>query len=251
MSAERGGPDYTELEFPGPPGGRPYVLVNMIASADGVTAAGGTERGLGSRTDRRLLRALRVHADIVLTGAGTLRANGASPRLGDAALEELRARRGKPRLPLGAVLSRTGDLPLGDRFFTGRDFGGVVYLSDGAPAARAEAIEAAGRPVRRVPAGGEAPAMLRDMRERLGCRLLLLEGGPTLNGECFRLGLVDEFFLTVGALVLGGDRAPTAAETPGRAASLAAARRLALVSAHPNPATGELYLRYRVTRGAA
>lgn len=251
MSAERGGPDYTALEFPDPPEGRPCVIVNMIASADGVTVAGGTERGLGSPTDRRLLRELRVHAGIVLAGAGTLRANGASPRLGDAALEELRARRGKPRLPLGAILSRTGDLPLGDRFFTGRDFAGVVYLSGGAPAARAAAIEAAGRPVRRVPAGGEVPAMLCDMRERLGCRLLLLEGGPTLNGEFFRRGLVDEFFLTVGALVLGGDRAPTAVETPGRAASLADAQRLALVSAHPNPETGELYLRYRVTRGAA
>ena len=95
----------------------------------------------------------------------------------------------------------------------------------------------------------EVPAsMLAHMREALGCRLLLLEGGPTLNGEFFRRGLVDELFLTVGPLVVGGDGVPGAVETPGHPATHEGARRLALLSAHQNAETSELYLRYRAER---
>ena len=120
MDAPGNTPDYAALEFPEAPADRPYVIVNMVASVDGKTVIEGSERGLGSAADRRLLRELRVHADIVLTGAGTLRASGHSPRLNDEALEALRVSRGKPRLPIAATLSRSGDLPLDNRFFSGQ-----------------------------------------------------------------------------------------------------------------------------------
>ena len=83
-----GKPDYTALSFPPPPADRPTVILNMVSSADGRAVIEGTERGLGSPTDQRLMRELRVHADVVLNGAGTLRASGTSSRTGDASLGE-------------------------------------------------------------------------------------------------------------------------------------------------------------------
>ena len=241
-------PDYTALEFPGPPPGRPYVIVNMVASADGKTVIEGTERGLGSATDQRLLRELRVHPDVVLNGAATLRASGTSARLNDVVLEEVRVRKGKTRLPTAAVLTGSGNLPVGSGFLTARDFEAIVYVSERAPAERVEAIAATGRPVVTLPDGNEVPAMLTHMREQLGCRLLLLEGGPTLNGDFFRHGLVDEFFLTLSALVVGGERGLSAVETRGFSPTRDDIQRMELLSAHPNPATNELYLRYRMLR---
>lgn len=238
-------PDYTALEFPDPPADRPYVIVNMVASVDGKTVIEGTERGLGSTTDQRLLRELRVHADIVLNGSGTLRASGTSALLNDPALEELRLRRGKPRTPVAAVLSRSGELPLDARFFTSRAFEATLYLADSAPPERRAAIAATGRPVVTVPAGEESPAMLRHMRDHLGARLVLLEGGPTLNGDFFRRGLVDELFLTLAALVVGGAGLPSLVEMPGHTPTRETAQPLELLAAFPNPATNELYLRYR------
>ena len=47
----------------------------------------------------------------------------------------------------------------------------------------------------------------------------MLEGGPTLNGECFRAGVVDELFLTLGGVVVGGHGLPTAVEMPAVTAS--------------------------------
>ena len=171
-------PDYTALEFPDAPAGRPYVIVNMVASADGKTVIEGTERGLGSQVDQRLLRELRFHADVVLNGSGTLRASGTSALLNDPVLEQLRLSRGKPRTPVAAVISASGNLPLDARFFTTREFDAFLYLADSAPPERRAAIEATGRPVVTVPAGEESPAMLHHMQHELGARLVLLEGGP-------------------------------------------------------------------------
>ncbi|MCY3655243.1 MAG: RibD family protein [Chloroflexi bacterium] len=241
-------PDYTTLEFPDPPDDRPHVILDMIASADGKTVIEGNEAGLGSRTDRRLLHELRLHADVVLAGAGTLRATGASPRLYDDDLEVLRLQRGKSRMPVGAVISASGDVPLDAAFFTSREFDAYLYLADSASPARRAAIEETGRPVVDVPANDAVPAMLRHMRSDLGARLVMLEGGPTLNGECFRAGVVDELFLTLGGVVVGGSGLPTAVEMPGFEVTRETVTRLELRSAAPNPETDEVYLRYRVRR---
>ena len=241
-------PDYTTLEFPGPPEDRPYVIADMIASADGKTVIEGNEAGLGSRIDRRLLHELRLHADVVLSGAGTLRATGASPRLHEDDLEVLRRERGKSRTPIGAVITASGDVPLDAGFFTSDEFEAYVYLADSAPPGRREAIEATGRPVVEVPADHAVRAMLRHMRSELGARLLMLEGGPTLNGECFRAGVVDELFLTLGGVVVGGHGLPTAVEMPGVEVTRETVTRLELLAAAPNPETNEVYVRYRVRR---
>ena len=240
-------PDYLNLDFPPAPAERPYTVVNMVMSADGKVVIEGTERGLGSAVDQRLMRELRVHADIVLNGAGTLRASGTSSRIDVEDLERVRRERGKAPAPIAAVLSRSGDLPLQRAFFRRRDFEAIVYLSESAPAERRAAIAASGRPVQSLPAGEEAPAMLRHMRQDLGAQLLLVEGGPALNGELLRRGLVDEYFLTLSPAIVGGRGGLTAVEGPA-ISTATEVRRLALLSATPNPESGEVYLRYRWSR---
>lgn len=221
----------------------------MVMSADGKAAVDGTEQGIGSATDRRLMRELRVNADVVLTGAGTLRASGTSSRLGDEALEQLRLDRGKPRFPVAAVFSRSGDLPLDRAFFTARDFDAVVYASPGMPEPRYQAIAATGRPVFRLPSEGAqaVSAMLTHMRRELRAEVLLCEGGPTTNAQLFELGVVDEYFLTLGPVIVGGKATLTAVDGD-RAFSPGNVKRMDLISAAPNPATSEVYLRYRVRR---
>jgi riboflavin biosynthesis pyrimidine reductase len=243
-------PDYTLLDLPPVPADRPYVLLNMVMSIDGKVVLDETEAGIGSAVDQRLMRELRVNADVVLNGAETLRKSGSSPRLGGfRELEVLREERGKPRFPIAATISRGGDLPLDRLFFTATDFDALVYLGEEAPEGRRRAIEAAGRPVVMLPREGRFPAMLRHMREELGAQVLLLEGGPTVNAEFFAIGAIDEVFLTVGPIVVGGSETLTPVgglPFPGERAP-----RLDLVWAVPNEATQEVYLRYRVRRRRA
>ncbi len=241
-----GKPDYASLDLPAAPPDRPYVLINMVTSADGKATIDGTEQGLGSPTDQRLMRELRASVDLVMSGASTLRATGTSSRVRDDDLIALRTQRGQTPHPIAATLSASGDLPLDRLFFTADDFEAVVYVTDATSEARREAIEATGRPLV-VLSGDIVTEMLRHIRQELGVEVALIEGGPTLNGDLFERGLVDDFFLTLGPVVVGGDvtlSAVRGAHTP----TLDTTTHLELVSAFNNPETSELYLRYR-TRG--
>lgn len=238
-------PDYLELGLPEAPPGRPYTLVNMVMSADGKIVIEGSERGLGSPADQRLMRALRTNVDAVLNGASTLRKSGSSPQLGDDALVALRTARGLAPVPLGVVLTRSGRLPLEDEFFTSDAFEAVIFATESTAKARLERLRESGRPLEVVSDAGAAREMLWILRERYGVRSLLCEGGAQVNGHLFDAGLVDECFLTVAPRIVGGD----VTLTPVRGARLGSFERtwpLRLASAVPNPETGEVYLRYRV-----
>ncbi len=238
-------PDYAAPTLPDPPHDRPYVLVNMVTSADGKITIEGSERGLGSPADQRLMRALRSNVDAVLNGATTLRASGSSPTVDDPSLVAMREARGMPPAPLGVVLTSSGDLPLDDAFFTSPDFEAIVVATDQTPAANLDRLRSSGRTVEVIPSAEAAVELLRLLRQRYGVRSLLCEGGATTNGALFDAGLVDECFLTVAPRVVGGDGVltPVRADRP---ASFEATWRLELVSAFPNHETGEVYLRYRV-----
>ena len=217
----------------------------MVMSADGKITVEGTERGLGSPADQWLMGALRSHADAVLNGAETLRKSGSTPDPGSDEMRALRAARGLPASPLGVILSSSGDLPLDAEFFTSRDFEAVVFLAETAPAERRRAVEATGRGVVPVPGDDPIEAMLRVLREDFGVQLLICEGGALLNGALFDAGAVDEYFVTVGARIVGGHAALTPVRGD-RAPSLREVRPLTLLSAVTNPTTSEVYLRYRV-----
>ena len=236
--------DYTTLDFPPPPDDRPYVAINMVMSADGHTVVEGSERGLGSATDQRLMRELRVHFDVVLNGAATFRASGTSARLNNPKLEQWRVERGMTASPIAAVLTRSGNLPPERRFFTDHSFEAIIYLSSAAPGGTRERLAALGRPVVEVPAGDEVQAALQHMHTELGARRVLAEGGAVLNGALIRQNLADEYFLTLAPRITGGATAHPAVRWPGET-TRSEIRELSLL--HMIPAeTGEVFLRYRI-----
>ena len=93
--------------------GRPWVMANMVAGLDGSTAVAGRVRDLSGPADRALFVHLRSVADVVLVGAGTVRAEGYGP-------VELTARargpsdRGQTEVPPVAVVSRSLQLDYDD-----------------------------------------------------------------------------------------------------------------------------------------
>ncbi len=78
------------------PAGRPWVMANFVASLDGSAAVEGRTRALSGPADRALFMRLRAQADVVLVGAGTVRADDPS----------LTARAGGARQPQRVVLGR-------------------------------------------------------------------------------------------------------------------------------------------------
>jgi riboflavin biosynthesis pyrimidine reductase len=203
--------------------GRPAVRLNMIASVDGATTLAGVSGGLGGRADHALFAVLRSLADVVLVAAGTVRAE----------------RYGPSATPI-AVVSRSLRLDWDARFFTAPVARPIlVTVAQAPPDQLARAAEVADV----VIAGDrdvDLATALAALAER-GQRAVLAEGGPTLNGQLARAGLLDELCLTLSPWLASGDAKRI---LDGRPLSAAGGLRPCSVCEQD----GFLFLRYRPRR---
>ncbi len=206
----------------------PYVRVNFVSSADGAVSVGGVSQALGSDADQRVFGMLRQLADVVLVGAGTVRAEdyrGAR-----------RPTRGRDTPPPIAVVTGSADLDPGSRLFTDTAVAPIVLTLASAPRERRERLVAAGADV--VVLDGLTPDALLAELARRGLHRVLCEGGPSLFGALIAADAVDELCLTVAPLLVGGT-VGRIAHSPGDPP----ARSLMLVGALR--AESVLLLRYR------
>ncbi len=175
----------------------------MIASADGAATVGGRSGALGGATDRMLLHLLRAFADVVLVGAGTVRAEGYGG-LGLGPDERAwRQAQGLPQVPRVAVVSGALDLEPGHPMFAQADVRPLVITHAASDAARREALAQ----VADVLVCGEASVELDAALAALASlRMLqvLCEGGPALLGALLADELVDELCLTLAPWLAGG-----------------------------------------------
>lgn len=176
-----------------PVDGRPWLVLNMVASLDGATAVDGVSGALGGAADRVVFHALRGVADVVLVAAGTARAEGYGPP---------KARPdGRPGARL-AVVTRSGDLDPAARMFDGGS--PLVLTCEACPPDRREALAAVAEVVVVGQDDVDLAAALAALGDR-GASVVLCEGGPTLNGQLVAADLVDEWCLTLAPLLAGGD----------------------------------------------
>ncbi len=205
----------------------------MVATLDGRAALNGSAVGIGSARDKRLMRELRAEGDVVLHGAGTVRADPLSARVPPDLVEQ-RLAAGLTPQPLGAIVTRRGDLPARHSYYKSPT---VIYVTT-----HHTFPEGFGGPLVQVCHVQSVEEVLRDLGRR-GARRVVCEGGPGLNASLLEGGLVDEVFLTIAPKLVGG-REPLTIVTGGNFGTLALELR-SLVEVE-----GELYLRYAVSRAA-
>src|ERR1051326_3809847 len=201
---------YGKLGFPATPGERPWIYSNFVQTLDGVASLRGKYASgfhiSQSEDDRWLMDLLRAHADGILLGIGTLveetemgSSRGPVFRIMDEQCRELRRALGRGRERNIFVTSgRVIDLSA-YRVFDGEHVEPIVVTTrDGEEKLRKSNL---GLKARVIVAGDsllvDLPLAMRRLREELGVRYLLCEGGPTLYGHMTRAGLMDEKFVTV------------------------------------------------------
>ncbi len=236
------------------------MVANFVSTLDGVVAfdvdgsSGGGEVSGFFDPDRYVMGLLRAMADVVLVGAGTVRAapthewTARRVHPASAALySRWRSRMGisKPH-PTTMVVTASGTLDPRHPGLAAPDVP-VIVATTRAGARRATltplgsnvSIEVAG-PGDRV----TAPKLL-DIAGSIGARLVLCEGGPHLIGDLIGAGLLDELFLTIAPQVAGRDvGAPRLGFVAGRAFPVAEAPWADLVSVRR--AADHVFLRYRL-----
>jgi riboflavin biosynthesis pyrimidine reductase len=166
--------DATQLEqwYAVPPEAedRTWVRGSFITSLDGrATGPGGLSGGLnaGSEGDHAVFSYLRDWADVVVVGAGTIRAEGYGAL---------------PQAHL-AVVTRSGEVPDKVRQHAAGEREVVVLGGEGRPVTPQQAL---------------------DQVVARGWRRVVIEGGPRLFYPWIEEGLVDELCLTVRPVLAGG-----------------------------------------------
>lgn len=171
---------------------RPWVRAVMVSSLDGAVEAGGRSAGVATAADRRVFVRLRRSADVVLVGAGTVRA------------EDYRGVRTRDDAapPPVAVVTASAALDPSARLFTDTRTPPIVLTTAAAPRSRRNALAAAGGDV--VVLGDLGAASLLGELDRRGLRRVVCEGGPRLLGALFDDDAVDELCLTLTPVVVAG-----------------------------------------------
>jgi 5-amino-6-(5-phosphoribosylamino)uracil reductase len=241
---------------------RPHTTVVLAMSADGKIADfRRSPARFGSRVDKAHLEKQIAASDAVLFGAGTLRAYGTTLTVSDPTLVQLRAQGGKPPQPVHIVTTHSGNLnpeikffkqpvrrwllttTLGTLSWKGRLQTLPSTLVAGAQECppEFEQILVFETPTREI----DISAALKHLANIDITRLVVLGGGE-LVASLLGLDLIDELWLTVCPLILGGSTAPTPAAGKGFLSDLAP--KLQLLEVHT--VEQEVFLHYRLQRSA-
>lgn len=190
------------------PSGRPWVLANMISSADGSATDGeGRSGGLGGPADRAMFSAIRGVADVVVAGASTVAAEDYGPGTMPARVRALRTARGQAPVPRIAVTSASLAVEPTRRLFAEASADTrplVLTVATADPARRRALAEVADVHVVgdvRVD-WSRAFSLLHDT---FGARVVVCEGGPQTLGQLVVDDLLDELCLTVAPTLVAGD----------------------------------------------
>jgi 2,5-diamino-6-(ribosylamino)-4(3H)-pyrimidinone 5'-phosphate reductase len=228
--------------------GLPFVYVNVASTADGKLAPANRHfEPFSSKRDQKLLLELRARADAVISGARTVDSSAVTLGPGGARYRAQRRRNGLAEYNLRVVVSGSGSLDPDAEIFKHRFSPIIILTTEHAPKRKVKQLRALADDVavfgkREL----DFVAALRWLRSKWGVKRLLCEGGGELNEGLFRAGLVNEVYLTLCPLILGGRNAPTAADGRG-AQTLSDAIPLVLKSMRR--VGDELFLIYKVSSG--
>ncbi|MGB6059596.1 MAG: dihydrofolate reductase family protein [Microthrixaceae bacterium] len=182
--------------------GRPWVMANMVMSADGAYASSGTSRGISSDADREVFHLLRAASDVIVVGAGTARTERYRRPSTRPELAGLRSELELEPAPRLAVVTRTASFPADQPFLRGDGPEPIVFH----PRDLVQADAPGGIELRPV---GSSEVDLGEMMKSLyadGARVVLCEGGPHLLGQLVAGELLDELFLTLSPTLVGGSQ---------------------------------------------
>ena len=185
---------------------RPFVMLKAACSLDGKIAThSGDSRWVSSEESRKYVHRLRMDADAVMVGSGTV--------LKDDPLLTVRRPGGKVlRQPLRIVVDSRLRIPLSCQLVrTAGRYRTLVATTSKASPAKIRKLKKANVEVWTGKSDHRGRVRLNGLAEELGQRgilSLLLEGGATLNAGAVREGIVDRILVFFSPKIVGGQKAP-------------------------------------------
>lgn len=224
---------------------RPTVLVNYAMSADGkISSHLRRQIRISGPTDMARVDELRARSDAVMVGVGTVLADDPALTVKSETLRTERRKEGKAEDPLRVVadsMARTP--PYAKVIGLEADRGCLIAASRSAPKDKLSVLSQRCQ----IFISGESRVDLTALMNHLhdmGIRRLMVEGGGTLIWSLIQAGLLDEMYIYIGPMIIGGKSAPTPVDGEGFAGAPDIFPPLDLISSEAMD--GGVLLRWRV-----
>jgi 2,5-diamino-6-(ribosylamino)-4(3H)-pyrimidinone 5'-phosphate reductase len=185
---------------------RPFVFINSATSADGkISSVERIQVRISGKADLARVDVLRAESDAIMVGVGTVLADDPGLRVKSELLLRTRIKAGKPENPLRVVADSLARTPHAAKVM---GQGCLIAVSAAAPDERVAKLSQTCEIVQCGEKMVDLPQLLTALHDK-GVHRLMVEGGATLNWSLIEAGLVDEIYVYVGALLIGGRDAPT------------------------------------------
>ncbi len=184
--------------------GRPWLMMNMISTIDGVTEVGGVSGPLGGPGDKEVFGTIRTLPDIILVGSTTATAEHYSPPSSSVSTKARRLSVGAWPVARVAVVSGSLNFDLALPRFTRPDQRPIVVTTEDADPTRLDQI-AQRADIMQCGTGVVDLSRALQQMAALGAKVVLSEGGPTVNGALLAENLVDEVLISISPLIGGGE----------------------------------------------
>ncbi|MHC1584933.1 MAG: 2,5-diamino-6-(ribosylamino)-4(3H)-pyrimidinone 5'-phosphate reductase [Candidatus Syntropharchaeia archaeon] len=194
---------------------RPFVFINAAMSVDGkISTIERRQTRISGDSDFERVDALRAGSDAVMVGIGTILSDNPSLTVKSPERRKKRLKEGKEENPIRIVVDSLARTPIDSDVLNRGKGRRIIVTSENAPFERTEKLRkfaeviSCGR--RRVDLE-KMLHMLKDMR--IG--RIMVEGGARLNWGLISRGLVDELYVFIGNIVIGGEKSPTLVDGEG------------------------------------
>jgi len=192
---------------------RPFVFINSAMSADGkISSFEHSQVRISGQADKARVNLLRSESDAIMVGVGTVLADDPSLRVKSQSSRQARLKKGLPEDPLRIVADSRARTPPSAKILGP---GCILVVTSSAPQQRLDRLS---RTKSEIIVCGKEKVDLSELLSLLcdrGVKRLMVEGGATLNWSLINLGLVDELYVYMGAMIIGGESAPTLVDGPG------------------------------------
>ena len=185
---------------------RPYVIINCAMSADGKIASSvGRQLRISNKEDMRRVYNLRNKFDAVLVGVNTIQADNPKLTVKEEYVQN-------PKNPIRVILDT--------HCITKEDALAVDEQAKTLIITNVECDKNYKSNVEIVQCGVDYEGFidLNQMLEILykrGIKKLMVEGGSTVIWNFLKLGLVDDLFVFIGPMIIGGKYTPSMADGEG------------------------------------
>jgi len=181
-------------------------------SADGkISSIDHKQLRISGQEDMARVDALRSESDAVMVGVGTVLADDPGLRVKSDMLQKIRLEKGKTKNPLRVVADSLARTPPNAKVLGS---GCLIAVSESAPSDRVTNLSTRCEIVRCGSSRVDLCNLMSILHE-MGVRRLMVEGGATLNWSLIQSGLVDEIYVYIGGLIIGGTGSPTLVDGSG------------------------------------